>query len=283
MQRVTVIGGTGFIGDYLTEELSGSENVDIKIVYRNTAPGKKIPGIDYLKIDTEKDDEPFHQVLLKTDYLIILSRPDSKLIQRIINSGLTFKKIIYISTLLLYPNSPLKQNEESDLIPINDYERDKIGEERMLIDFAKNSGVKLTIARLTNVYGDIKNRALIHWILQALVKGQEFKVNNNGLPIRDFIFVRDAAKYIRLLTFLDQDLDVEIYNVCTGQGFSINQVIKEAEKVAGRKIKIQKGESIEEKLSVIGDNSKIVKATGFKPEYTLESGLREAYKNYLKN
>lgn len=283
MDRVTVIGGTGFVGDYLTEELSKTANIQLKIIYRNTPPSKYIPGVEYLKIDTETDYKNFHQALSKTDYLIILSRPNSKLIQSIIDSGLKFKRIVYASTVLVYPDSPSKQNESSDLIPASDYERNKISEEKMLVDFAENSGVKLTVARLTNVYGDVKNRALIHWILQALVKDKAFKLNNNGLPVRDFIFVRDAAKYLRLLTFLDQDLDVEIYNVCTGQGFSINQVIKKAEKVGGKKIKIQKGEVTEEKLSVIGDNRKVVKATGFKPEYTLDNGLREAYKNYLNN
>lgn len=281
MDCVTVIGGTGFVGDYLTEELSKIANIQIKIIYRSTLPSKHISGVEYLKIDTETHFKKFYEVLSKTDYLIILSRPNPKLIQSIIDSGLKFKKIVYASTILVYPNSPSKQNEASDLVPVNDYERNKINEEKMLIDFSENSGVKLTVARLTNVYGDVKNRALIHWILQALVKDKEFKLNNNGLPVRDFIFVRDAAKFLKLLTFLNQNSDVEIYNVCTGQGFNINQVIKKAEKVGGKKINIQRGEDTDEKLSVIGDNSKIVKATGFKPEYTLDIGLREAYKNYL--
>lgn len=281
MDCVTVIGGTGFVGDYLTEELSKIANIQVKIIYRSTLPSKYISGVEYLKIDTETHFKKFYEVLSKTDYLIILSRPNPKLIQSIIDSGLKFKKIVYASTILVYPNSPSKQNEASDLVPVNDYERNKINEEKMLIDFSENSGVKLTVARLTNVYGDVKNRALIHWILQALVKEKEFKLNNNGLPVRDFIFVRDAAKFLKLLTFLNQNSDVEIYNVCTGQGFNINQVIKKAEKVGGKKINIQRGEDTDEKLSVIGDNSKIVKATGFKPEYTLDIGLREAYKNYL--
>ena len=283
MDTVTVIGGTGFIGDYLTEEFSKIENIQVKNVYRNTLPSKVISGVEYLKIDTETDYKNFHEVLSKTGYLIILSRPNSKLIQSIIDSGLEFKKIVYASTILIYPNSPTKQDEESKLIPANDYEKDKISEERMLINFAKNSGVKLTIARLTNVYGDIKNRALIHWILQALVKDQEFKVNNSGLPIRDFIFVGDVAKYLTKLIFLKQELSVEIFNICTSVGFSINQVIEKVEKIANKKLKTVEGEITEEKLSVIGDNSKIVKATGFKPEYSLDMGLREAYKNYLKN
>ena len=282
MQRVTVIGGTGFVGDYLTKELSGIQNIQLKVLYRNTLPSEKISAVEYIKIDIEIDKDRFYEILSETDCLIILSRPNVKLIQSIVNSELKFKKIIYTSTLLIYPSSSNKQAEDAELIPASVYEKDKISEEKMLINFAESSGVKLTIARLTNVYGDVKNRAMIHWILKALVNDQDFKLNNQGTPVRDFIFVSDVAKYLTKLLFLKQDSAVEIFNVCTGQGFSINQVIEEAESIANKKLKIAKGDITQEKLSVIGDNSKIARATGFNPEFNLNSGLKKAYKNYLK-
>lgn len=282
MQRVTVIGGTGFVGDYLTKELSGIQNIQLKVLYRNTLPSEKISAVEYIKIDIEIDKDRFYEILSETDCLIILSRPNVKLIQSIVNSELKFKKIIYTSTLLIYPSSSNKQAEDAELIPASVYEKDKISEEKMLINFAESSGVKLTIARLTNVYGDVKNRAMIHWILKALVNDQDFKLNNQGTPVRDFIFVSDVAKYLTKLLFLKQDSVVEIFNVCTGQGFSINQVIEKAESIANKKLKIAKGDITQEKLSVIGDNSKIARATGFNPEFNLNSGLKKAYKNYLK-
>lgn len=283
MDRVTVLGGTGFVGDYLINTLSRNKRIKIKALYRKTPPLKKIAGVKYLKIDGAEDFIDFKRILKETDYLVILSRPNKNLIENVIKTGLKFKKILYASTLLIYPDSESKQDENSDLEPANEYEQDKIVEENLLSKFAKDSGNMLTIARLTNIYGDVKNRALVHWILSAAVNGTAFKLNNSGMPVRDFIFVEDVASCINKLLFINQENNVEIFNVCTGLGFSINHVVKEVEKVAGKKLNIQQGELTQEKLCVIGDNSKIVKATGFKPEYDLESGLKLAYKNYLKN
>lgn len=280
--RITVIGGTGFVGEYLIKDLSQSSQVEIKVLYRSTPPSEKIPKIEYLQMDGSENIEALKEVLDKTDCLVILARPNKVLVQNIIESNSKLRRIIYASTVLIYPDSPAKQDEDSDVLAANKYEQEKIDEEKMLIEFAKISGIKLTIARLTNVYGDIKNRALIHWILMSAAKDQVFKLNNQGKPVRDFIFVEDAAKYLELLVFLPQEKQIEIFNVCTGEGFSINQVIEKVEKISGKKLKTSMGDQTKEKESVIGDNKKIVMATGFKPKYNLESGLKKAYQNYLK-
>lgn len=281
MDRVTIIGGSGFIGDYLVDNLKENQKIKVKVIYKKNPPTKLLQDVEYLKIDGSQEPGKLKEILEKTDYLIILSRPDKKLIENIINDNIRFSKILYASTILIYPSSDKKQTEDTQLIPANDYEAAKIEEEIMLSKFAKQSGNNLTIARLTNVYGDIKNRALIHWILKALVDNTNFKLNNRGEPIRDFIFVEDVASFLVRLIFLKQLSTVEIFNVCTGNGFSINEVIKTAEYISGKKIKIIEGDLTDEKLSVIGDNSKLIMETGLNPKYTLKSGLEKAYQNYL--
>lgn len=282
MERVTIIGGTGFVGDYLVKRLIKNPELSLKIIYRKTLPTIVQKNVEYLKIDSALEPDKFKTVLEQTDYLIILSRPDKRLIQNIIQSGFKFKKVLYTSTILIYPNSNMRQFENAELVPANDYEKEKIEEEKMLCDYAKASGSKLIIARLTNVYGDIKNRALVHWIFKALINKSAFKLNNRGEPIRDFIFVEDAARYLEVLLFLKQKAEVEIFNVCSGEGFSINQVLEIVEEISGEKIKIDQGLVTDEKLSVIGDNSKVIMVTGVSPEYNLRSGLEKTYQNYLK-
>jgi nucleoside-diphosphate-sugar epimerase len=165
MKRVLVIGGSGFIGDYLIKNLS-KENLRIISLYNNTSPSEKIPGVKYLKTDARNRDQLI-PLLENTDYLVILSRPDKKIIKNIIDSGAVFEKILYASTILIYPNSKIEQDEKTKPFFANQYEKEKIAEEKKLINFSKKSGNKLLISRLTNVYGDVKNRALIHWILSA--------------------------------------------------------------------------------------------------------------------
>lgn len=283
MERVTIIGGTGFVGDYLVKRIIQNRRIQLKVIFRNTPPLEILKNVEYLQINKSSEISKLKDVLEETDYLIILARPDRNLIKNIISFNLKFKKILYTSSILIYPSSDKKQKEDSDFVPTSGYEKQKIEEENMLCEFAKRLGNKLVIARLANVYGDVKNRALIHWILEAAVKNSTFKLNNRGEPIRDFMFIEDVARYLDTLLFLNQESEIEMFNVCTGKGFSINQVLKMVEKITGRKLMIEQGEETREKLSIIGDNSKIVLATGIRPEYNFKSGLEKAYANYLRN
>lgn len=283
MENITVIGGTGFIGDYLLKNLTRRGDSKICAIYKTTPPSVKLREVKYFQTDTAKISEEFYEILKETDYLVILSRPNSKILENIISANLIYKKILYASTLLLYPNSLKKQDEEFKLNPANDYEKDKIEDEKLLIDFAQNTGNKLTIARLTNIYGDVKNRGVIHWIFSAFITQETFEINNGGKPIRDFMFVEDVAEYLKLLLFLDQKEKIEIYNVCTEIGFNLNQLILEIESITKKGVKTKPGKSTEEKFCVIGSNKKIIQATGYKPKFDLKSGLKKTYQNYLKN
>ncbi len=226
MERVTIIGGTGFIGDYLVKILAQKPELELKVTYRDTPPSNFYDNVEYRQIDAAFQFKKLKDILEQTDYLILLFRPNKKIIKNIVDTNIKFKRILYTSTILIYPDSQFKHNEGSKLMAVNKYEREKVEEEKMLSDFARRTGSSLTIARLTNVYGDTKNRALIHWILRALVTDSEFKLNNKGTPVRDFIFVSDVARYLEALIHVKQQSFVEIFNVFTGDGFSINQVIE---------------------------------------------------------
>lgn len=283
METVAVIGGTGFIGDYLVQNLNRKKNIRILVIYKDTPPVRRLPNAQYFQVNGAQNPKKLFEIIKSADYLILLARPNFKLINNIIQSELAFKKIIYTSTILIYPNSSKKQNEKSKLKPANDYEKNKIKEEKLLSEYAENTGNPLTIARLTNVYGNVKNRGVIHWILSALIAKQPFVVNNSGEPVRDFIFVEDVAKYLELLINFSQKEKIEVFNVCTGIGFSLNQLIAEVELITNKKLKTKTGNTTEEKNSIIGDNKKIIRATGYEPKFDIRSGLSKAYQNYLKN
>jgi GDP-6-deoxy-D-talose 4-dehydrogenase len=281
MDSCLILGGSGFIGEYLTHKLAGIKKFKVLSTFNSSQPAKKITGVEYIKADVS-DPTQITPYLLESDYLIILTRPDKRIISNIISTNKKFKRILFTSTLLIYPDSPALQDENTKPLPANDYEKEKIIEEEKLKEYSKKTGSILTIARLTNVYGDTKNRALMHWILNALINNTGFNLNNEGKPVRDFIFVEDAAEYLKRLLLAPQEKDIEIYNVCTGKGCSINQVIKMVEKISGKKLQIKKGKQTDEKTGVVGDNRKIIDLTGYKISYDLESGLKKALKNYSK-
>ncbi len=278
-KNILVIGGTGFIGDYLIHNLSLLTS-RTTVLYRETEPTQKLKNITYKKLDASKETEKFRKILQNVTHLVILSRPDEKIIKNITTSNSKIEKIIFASTILIYPDSRKPQDESSKLIAANPYEQGKIDEEKILIEFSKNSAIKICIARFTNIFGDVKNRGLVHFVLDALINNKTFKLNNDGKQIRDFLFVEDAAKYLELLILDHQKNSVEIFNICSGTGHSAKQLISEVEKITGKKLDVVKGEVTPEKLCVIGNNSKIIKTTGYKPAFSFEEGLNKAISNY---
>lgn len=274
--KITIAGGTGFIGDYLVKSLRQNSDNKLSVLYKNQLKNK-FPGVDYFQVDSGLET-----AVTDSECLVILTRPNPKLLNQILKSPTKLQKIIYASTLLLYPDSKTIQKEELQIEPVNDYEKEKAFEETLLAEFVKNKKTRLIIARIANVYGDIKNRGIIQKIIQSIEEGKEFAINNNGQQIRDYIFVEDVANYLKFLIEADPEKKVDIFNICTGQGCSIEELIVRIQKVAKKNLIRKKGFTILEKNVVIGDNRKIVKASGFKPKFNIESGLEKAYHNYLK-
>jgi len=276
--RVGIIGGMGFIGEYLIKKLGDNPKNSVNVFLNKTQPKTKIGGVEYFQID-----ENFENNLRDLDCLIILSQPNRKLIERIIGSSIRIKKIIYASTLLLYGNSRTPVDENFEIQPLNEYEKEKALEEKMLIDFSGRKDPLLTIARIANVYGDVKNRGVVQKIIMSVLHGEEFTVNNNGQQIRDYIFVEDVVNYLSYLVDRKPEEKIEVFNICTGEGISIKQLISLVEDLTLKKIIHKDGSQAAEKESIIGDNRKIAEVSKMKPKYDIREGLKKTYRNYLKS
>lgn len=283
IKNIVLVGGTGFIGSELTKKLSNVENLDISVIYvgelNKTA---KVEGVNYQKIDLSQKSQEAKQVFLSADCVVMMTQPDGSLMNNFLklaeDSSLT--KIVYTSTMLLYSDSTEKHDESDNLVPINNYEKGKYNEEKLLKEFA-NSKTNICIVRLGNVYGNKKSKGIINLIIEALENKKTLKINGDGEHQRDYIFIEDVVRAIEQLIFIDQEEYLEVYNVCTGSSRSINQLINELEKILGKTIIKENGDQISEKKSVGGNNEKLQKKINFKIKFDLQQGLVEACKNYL--
>ncbi|KKS95710.1 hypothetical protein A3B05_01675 [Candidatus Giovannonibacteria bacterium RIFCSPLOWO2_01_FULL_43_160] len=263
--KILLFGGAGFIGEYLAKNLAGRDGCELKIIDR------------YSK-ERGKD--------LDVEMIVVLTQPGSPVSDILIpaiTASKKLKKIVYLSTLLIYPDSSEKQDENIQPDPKTEYERNKYQEELMLEKAAKKIGCQLCIARLSNVYGDVKNRGIINYIILSAIKGNLLTVyGDKDKKIRDYIFIEDAANLLEFLIFYKQQNLKEIFNICTGSAYSIQELIDMAERVTGRKINFEKGAPTLEKLINIGDNQKILALSHYKLKYNLAHGLKKTYKNYLR-
>ena len=283
---ILILGGTGFVGEYLCKELVNN-NHNVTTTHRaKIGKSNKIDGVNYIQADLNNKTLKIKGVINKSDILIIALQPDFLRMQKILSTiqkKNNLKKVLLLSTLLVYPSLLEKQNEQTVPCPATKYEQKKVKEEKLLSEFTKNNNIQLTIARLGNVYGDVKNKGIINYIFLSFFKGNPLTINGDGKQIRDYIFVEDAVNYLKLLVEKKQNTQNEIINLCSGVGVSIIEIVKIIEDIVKKKIRYKFGKPVIEKNCVIGKNLKIVKLLNRRPKFNIKEGLNKTYSNYLKN
>jgi len=212
------------------------------------------------------------------------------------------KNIVFSSSCTVYgspeiipvnENTPIKEAESP-------YGNTKQIGERILIDFQKaNPEFNVSILRYFNPIGAHSTgligelpigtpNNLIPFITQTAagirkeltVFGDTYNTKD-GSCVRDYIHVVDLAlshiKAIEKLT--KQNGSVDIYNVGTGVGSSVLEVINAFERSSKQKLNYKIGEPRTGDISAIyADNSKIVNELKWSPKYDLEDALTHAWK-----
>lgn len=283
--KILVVGGTGFVGEYVTKLLTNRKKLEIFVIgapSNNKAFAEKTR---HYEIDLSRPLA--YNKLPKTiswfDTAVIMTQPSVPIIRNILkllDMATNLKKVVFVSTILVYPSSNKKIRETVVPSPVSQYEKDKIAEENMLTNYAKKRNIKLGIIRMANVYGDKKNRGIIGLIFNSALNNNPLVVNGDGNQKRDYIFVEDAANFIRSVVLCKQNKPIEVFNVCTGKSHTINKLIKLTKRITGKNILVNYAPAVPEKRSITGDNAKIIKLFG-KPRYSLLEGLNRTYTNYL--
>jgi len=280
-KNIIVFGGTGFVGKYLVKTLK-RDGIKIFVIYSGRLDkAEKKSGVKYYKIDLKKNSKK--NLPTNLDTAVIMTQPADLIIKNTIKTldqAKNLKKIIFTSTLLVYPSSSKKTKESSPPQPKSPYERGKIKEEVLLTDYAKKRNIKLGVIRMANVYGDKKNRGIIGLVFNSILNKTPFVINGDGNQKRDYIFIEDAANFIKSVALYKQVKPMEIFNICTGKGQSINESIELIKKLTGINVLVSHAPTVPEKKSIIGNNAKITKLFG-KPAYSFSEGLNKTYLNYL--
>ncbi|MEI8388695.1 MAG: UDP-glucose 4-epimerase GalE [bacterium] len=213
------------------------------------------------------------------------------------------KKIVFSSTCATYGNPEyVPIDEKHPQSPINPYGTTKLMIEKILKDYDSAYELKYIALRYFNASGaddggqlnavnigesHSPETHLIPLVLQtALGQRDCIKVfgddydTPDGTCIRDYIHVNDLAKAHRLaLEKLIKEEKSNFYNLGTGKGFSVKEVIEKSEKITGKLINKQISERREGDPPVlIADNKKVKQELGWNPEYTeIEDIIKTAW------
>jgi UDP-glucose 4-epimerase len=194
------------------------------------------------------------------------------------------KRLVFSSTAATYGDpEEIPITEQSRKWPKNPYGWSKLFMERLFDAYDTAYGLKFVALRYFNAAGATEDRGedhepeshLIPNVLKAALGHQKaIRVYGNnyptpdGTPIRDYIHVVDLAKaHIRALEYLRSGGASDFFNLGTGRGYSVLEVIECARQVTGRDIPMQmESPRAGDPARLIADPSKAKSVLGWEPE-----------------
>jgi UDP-glucose 4-epimerase len=315
--RILVTGGAGYIGSHTVLQLV-DQGYDVVVVdslvrgYRDAVDPALLRVVDLHDTDALVrifEEKPCDAVIHFAAFIAVgesMKKPEIyfdnnvagslSLFTAMIRTGV--KHAVFSSTAAVYglpESSPIR--EELPYSPINPYGESKVMTEKILGWFDQLHGLRSICLRYFNASGaDPAGRAgerhepethLIPLLFRAIQTGEPVTVFGEDYPtpdgtcIRDYIHVTDLAQaHILAVESLLAGGASTRFNVGTGSGFSVREVIHAVEKVTGKKVPYKVGPRREgDPPELVADSTKLKSRLGWAPQFAdLEQIVQTAWK-----
>lgn len=196
------------------------------------------------------------------------------------------RKIIFISsggTVYGVPKQiPIAETHAME--PICSYGITKLTIERYLSLYHYLYGIDYCVLRVSNPYGEWQRpsatQGVIAVFLDRILKNEVVEIWGDGAVIRDYIYIEDVVNAILKAMEYNQS---QIFNIGSGQGHSLNDLLQVIESITGRKVQCsyQAARKLDVPVNVL-DISKARKAFSWEPKTTLDDGILKTY-HWMKN
>lgn len=205
-----------------------------------------------------------------------------QLMETAVQAGI--RKFVFSSTAAVYQSSEEPLTEESSIGPTNVYGHTKLMTEQALEWYRSIFGLHYAVLRYFNACGALPGRGeahqpeshLIPRVLQialgqaesAIIFGTDYPTPD-GTCIRDYIHIADlVSAHILALGALDTR-DKMTYNVGSGNGFSVREVIETARKVTGHAIPaVEQPRRAGDSARLVASPNRIKSELGWEPKNT---------------
>jgi UDP-glucose 4-epimerase len=306
--NILVTGGAGYIGSATAEALiKAGHSVT---VYDSLITGHRLAipqGAKFIEADVSEShalvkaltDEKFDAIM---HFAALIEAGESMkdpgrfyhnnltnslaLMETAIRAGV--KRFVFSSTAAVYQSSDEPLTEDSPLGPTNVYGHTKLMVEQALDWYRQIHGLHFAALRYFNACGALPGRGeahqpeshLIPLVLRiplgqreaALIYGSDYPTPD-GTCIRDYIHIADLVSAHLLALDELEERDRLIYNLGSGNGYSVREVIETARQVTGHPIPVKElprrpGDS----ARLVASSERIRSELGWKPEH---DNLRE--------
>jgi NAD dependent epimerase/dehydratase len=303
-KRVLVTGADGFIGSHLTEMLL-KEGAHVRaLAYYNSfnywgwlediPAGKNLEVITgdvrdphFCKHITKDIDVVFHlAALIAIPYSYIA--PDSyvdtnvkgtlNICQAAKENGCS--KVLHTSTSEVYGTAqyvPIDENHP--LQPQSPYSASKIGADAMAMSFYNAFDLPVTVVRPFNTYGPRQSaRAVIPTIISQVASGMKQIKIGDVTPTRDFNYVTDTCRGFIELAKCDEAVGKTV-NIGSNFEISVKDTLDLIKKIMNSDVEFVTDDTRirperSEVFRLWCDNTLIEKLTGFKPQHSIDQGLK---------
>ena len=307
MTTAMITGACGFCAVHLAKKLASQGGIRTIGIDIRERPPTGLPLDDYISVDIGdraqvsdavarvKPDLVFHLAglvrgdaaeLFRVNLLggihlmeaILESAPDARTL--VVGSAAEYGHV---------PESEMPITEEHPCNPIGPYGLSKYSLTLAALDYARNRGLKVSVARPFNIVGAGVPRSLVvgailHRATLALAESDQPCVTVGNLDTeRDFVAVDDVVD--GYLQMVQSDHWGEVFNICSGTACSIRSVIERLLAHSPKPIELKVDPALvrpADVKSVYGDCGKANRLLGFVPGTSLDSALLCAWDHSME-
>ena len=301
-KTVAVVGGAGFIGSHLVDQLVETDVARVVVVDNfsrgcraNLAAAVRDPRVAIVEGDIQHPDV-LHAALSGCDTVFhlaalwLLHCQDFPRAAFRVNIEGTFNvleacrdlgvsRLVYSSSASVYGDAQGdSMDEDHPLRNRSFYGATKIAGEQMCLAFAERYGLGFVGLRYMNVFGPRQPSqgaysGVVMSMLDAIESGSPLVIHGDGSQTFDFVYVEDAARANLLAA--KTEAKSAFYNVGTGRGTTILELAQLLLEFTGSDLPLDMADARDGAISRrVAETSKAERDLGFRAEADLQDGLR---------
>jgi GDP-4-dehydro-6-deoxy-D-mannose reductase len=294
--RALVTGASGFVGRYLCAHLvdEGDDVATIDVVSERAGEGIDItdPGAVERAFVAASPDTVYH-LAARSHVGETWSERDALTAVNVVGTrhvldacrAVGVRRVVVVGSAEEYaplgPGEP-PLREDAPLRPVTPYGASKLAAEQLALDAHRVHGTPVVCLRAFNHTGPGQPETfLVPGIASRVAVAERDSLGHvaigNGSSVRDFSDVRDVVRAYRLLAQLG--VAGEVYNVASGQGVRVEDLARRllAQSTHALELRVDQRDLTRpvDPSVLVGDPDKLVAATGWSPELTLDRTLAD--------
>lgn len=290
--RILIMGGTRFVGVYLTRLLV-AQGHDVTLFNRGNKP---VPVEGVKQITGDRTDLTDLQQLTDLDVDVVFDNngrelSDTQPLVEIFKNRIA--QFVYMSSAGVYLKSDQMPHVEGDAVDPKSRHKGKHETEAYLAD----QKIPFTSIRPTYIYGPQNYNDLEAWFFDRIVRDRPVPIPGHGQHFTQFGHVKDLATAMIKVLGNDRAIN-QIYNVSGDRAVTFDGLARTCAKAAGKDPNALKIVHYDPKQFDFGkqkafpmrtqhfftDIHKAIADLDWQPEFDLMSGLQDSFQNdYLKN